>query len=274
MYRPVFAQPPGSWREWWSAVREFAAGWYGIPAGTVTGHHPDIDSVQRQLGVPFSPHLQLELDLSPLPSLRQLDLPPSLHEWAAFVADLQQAGAWVLRDRPTLGWDAAIGAVTLLTLSEGDVLWGVRRGHLADEDPPVDAWRLADDGQSWDWWYQHTPTTSQFALQHLIGYLNGAGGFHVDVPPSAGLAEQLRSTGQTSIKLGDQVLIEDDDLIVLAGKSPWAVDELAEETNITVEVKIGPGRIGSIPPLLVDLARRIPRVGGMHYGAFSSLLRQ
>jgi hypothetical protein len=25
---------------------------------------------------------------------------------------------------------------------------------------------------------------------------------------------------------------------------------------------------------LVDLARRIPRVGGMHYGAFDSLLRQ
>jgi hypothetical protein len=51
----------------------------------------------------------------------------------------------------------------------------------------------------------------------------------------------------------------------MAGKSLWTP---AEETDITVEVQIGASRIGSIPQLLVDLARR---GGGMYHGTFIGL---
>jgi hypothetical protein len=128
VYTPVFARPPQSWRDWWSAVREFAAGWYGIAAGEVTGYHRDVDTLERQLGMSLS---------------------PSIHEWAAFAADLHQAGVFdqAFRDRFTLDWDQDIEAVTtLLTLSEGDVYWGVQQQHLAREDPPVDAWLPARTG--------------------------------------------------------------------------------------------------------------------------------
>lgn len=132
MYTPVFTRPPESWDQWWSAVRRFAASWYGIPAGDVTGYHPDAEALGRQLGVPLS---------------------PSIHEWAAFVADLRREGVErrALRDRFTLGWDEDIAAVTLLTLAEGDVCWGVRRAHLAEDDPPADCWQLASgDCQGWE----------------------------------------------------------------------------------------------------------------------------
>lgn len=248
MYKPVFAQPPQSWRDWWSAVRAFAAGWYDIPPGDVTGYHSEADSLGRQLGVPLS---------------------PSIHEWAAFAADLHQAGVFeqAFRDRFTLGWDTQIQAATLLTLMEGDVCWGVQPEHLAGEDPPVDNWLLDPSGRrSPRWWRRHTPTTSQFALQHLICYLHpAAGGFTLHLPPSPRLIEQLRSIGQTSIDLDGQVLIEDDDLIIMAGKSLWTPEE---ETGITIAVQIGASRIGSIPPLLADLARR---GGGMYHGTFIGL---
>jgi hypothetical protein len=248
VYKPVFAQPPQSWRDWWSAVREFTAGWYDIPPGEVSGYHPEVDSLGRQLGVSLS---------------------PSIHEWATFAADLHQAEVFrrALRDRLTLGWDTQIEAVTLLTLTERDVCWGVPREHLADEDPPVDNWLLdPNNRRSPRWWRRHTPTTSQFALQHLISYLHpAAGGFTVNLPPSPELVEQLRSIGRTSIDLGSQILIEDDDLVIMAGKSPWTPEQ---ETDITVDVRIGTSRTGSIPQLLVDLARR---GGGMYHGTFIDL---
>jgi hypothetical protein len=248
---PVFAQPPQSWRDWWSAVRAFAAGWYDIAPGEVTGYHPEADLLGRQLGVSLS---------------------PSVHEWAACAADLHQAGIFgrAFRDRFTLGWDTRIEAVTLLTLIEGDVCWGIPREHLADEDPPVDSWLLDPSSRRPPrWWRRHTPTTSQFALQHLIAHLHpAAGGFTVNLPPSPELAERLRSIGRTSIDLGDQVLIEDDDLVIMAGKSLWTPEE---ETDITVQVEIGASRAGSIPQLLVDLARR---GGGMYHGTFTGLHHQ
>jgi hypothetical protein len=128
VYQPVFTRPPQTWRDWWSAIRRFAAGWYGIPAGEVRGYHRDVDLLGRQLGVAVS---------------------PSIHEWAAFAADLRQAGVFdrAIRDVPTLGWDTGTEALTLLTLAEQDVRWGVRQEHLAGEDPPVDTWLVDPDGR-------------------------------------------------------------------------------------------------------------------------------
>jgi hypothetical protein len=248
VHKPVFTQPPRSWRQWWAAVRQFAAGWYDIAPGQVTGYHPDTGTLGEQLGVALS---------------------PSIHEWAAFAADLHQAEVFhrAFRDRFTLSWDTQTEAATLLTLIEGDACWGVPREHLAGEDPPVHAWLLDPRGQRPPrWWRQHTPTTSQFALQHLISCLHPAGGgFTVSLPPSPELIERLRNIGRTSIDLGGQVLIEDDDLVVLAGKSLWTPEE---ETDITVAAHIGVSRTSSIPQILIDLARR---GGGMHHGTFTEL---
>jgi hypothetical protein len=248
MYKPVFTQPPETWTDWWSATRRFAAGWYGIAAGEVTGYQRNVDRLGRQLGVSVS---------------------PSIHEWAAFAADLQQAGIFgrAIRDRFTLGWDPETQALTLLTLSENDVRWGVRHGHLAAEDPPVDTWLLDPSGrQSPRWWRRHTATTSQFALSHLIGYLHGAGGgFLVYVPPSAQLVARLQGIGQTSTVFDGAILIEDDDMVILVGTTP----ALPDETDIIVKAEIGASRIDSIPQLLADLARAAR--GGAFHGAFLGL---
>src|SRR5258708_24455620 len=96
VYKPVFTEPPESWRGWWSAVREFAAGWYGIPAGEVQGYDREVDWLGRQLGMSLS---------------------PSIHEWAAFAADLQQAGVFDRAfngDRFTVDWDSDMEVITLL----------------------------------------------------------------------------------------------------------------------------------------------------------------
>jgi len=163
MYRPVFTRQPESWREWWSAVRAFAAAWYGIAAGEVTGKDPGVLTLEREIGLTIS---------------------PSVHEWAAFAADLQRAGIFqrAIRDDFTLGWDPVRDALRLLTLGEGDVEWVVVREHLADEDPPVEGLHLdGSDGRVLGTW-QHTPTTSEFVLQQLIAYLDHpGGGFSVDV---------------------------------------------------------------------------------------------
>lgn len=88
------------------------------------------------------------------------------------------------------------------------------------------------------------------------------------MPPSAELVGRLRGIGQASIDLGGQVLIEDDDLIVMVGKSLWTPDK---DTDITVQVEIGASRAGSIPPLLVDLARG---TGGGFHGVFIDVHRR
>jgi hypothetical protein len=157
--------------------------------------------------------------------------------------------------------------VLVMSLIEGDVLWAVRPDHLADEDPPVQIWCGGEpDVAPWHHW---TPTTSQFALQHLIGYLHPADGGWLlinDIPRSDELIEELRGAGRSSIDLDGKLLVEDDDLIVLAGKSLWS-DE--GQSGFDVQAAIGPSRIGSIPGYLVDLAH-YPGIAGTG-GAFLEL---
>jgi hypothetical protein len=248
VFKPVFSAPLQSWREWWGAVREFAAGWYGIAAGEVTGHHPMADALGQELGVSLS---------------------PSLHEWRAFTDHLNQAGLLgrALRDRSLLCWDSDTESVLLMQDVEGTVRWAVRPEHLPDQDPPVQMWFDGEPGASP--WHRWTPTASQFALQHLIAYLRpAAGGWLLinDIPRSDELIERLKSAGRSSIDLDGQLLIEDDDLIVMAGKSLWS-DQGA--SGIDVEVKIGPSRAGSIPAPLADLTR-YPGWAGSN-GAFLEL---
>jgi hypothetical protein len=248
VFKPVFTEQPGSWREWWQAVRAFTARWYGLPAGEVTGHHADADELGRELGVTLS---------------------PSLHEWAAFTASLRRAGVWdrAMRDAPTLCWDEESESVLVMEDLEGTVRWGVQPEHLAEDDPPVQyCWDSGGGASPWQPW---TPTTSQFALQHLIAYLRPVGGSMLllnDVQPSPELLDRLRTAGRAGIELGGQLLVEDDELIVLAGKSPWSP---TEEPAIDISVTIGPGRSGSVPEALADLARREGWAGSS--GAFLDL---
>lgn len=97
-----------------------------------------------------------------------------------------------------------------------------------------------------------TPTISQIALRRLIHNLAPTGGSHhlftLASPEDVG---QLRNAGLTCIDLGGEVLIEDDDLVLLVGKSLWTPGEV---TDIGVQAVIGASQIGSIPPFLVNLA--------------------
>jgi hypothetical protein len=232
VYRPVFTHQPQSWREWWCGVRAFAAAWYGISAGSVSGHSPAVRALEREFGAKIS---------------------PSVHEWAAFTTELREAGLAVraLRDRLTLGWKSGYEAVRLLTLGEGDVEWVVLREHLADEDPPVQCQIIKEwDDRVLESW-QHTATTSEFALQQLIAYLDHPGGdFQVDMMPSPELLEELRSLGQTSIQLGQQTLIEGEDLLILVGESPFTNPDGVS----TIRVEIGASRANTIPETLSNLA--------------------
>lgn len=177
---------------------------------------------------------------------------PSVHERAAFAADLRQAGIFgqAIRDHYTLGWRLGGDALRLLTIAEGNVEWVVLRQNLGDEDPPVEALHIDDSaGQPLETW-RHTATTSEFALQQLIGYLrHPGGGFSVDMTPSPELVDRLRSIGQTSIRLGRQVLIEDDDLLILVGESPWT----QPGGWSSVQVEVGPSRVRSVPKVLTEL---------------------
>jgi hypothetical protein len=244
MYRPVFTKQPESWQEWWLAVRAFAGAWYGIATGDVTGSNPDVLALEQEIGLTIS---------------------PSVHEWASFAADLRQAGIFeqAMRDDFTFGWDPGHDVLRLLTIAEGDVDWVVTREHLADEDPPVEC-RLVggSDDSAWETW-RHTPTTSEFVLQHLIAYLrHPGGGFSVDMEVPPELLDQLRRVGETSIELGRQTLIEGEDLLILVGESPFT----QPDGWSTIAVEIGPSRRDSIPKVLSDLTQGR---GGWFTGTFA-----
>jgi hypothetical protein len=232
VYRPVFTRQPESWQEWWSAIRAFTAAWYGIPAGQIHGHHPGAAALERETGVTIS---------------------PSVHEWAAFAADLRRAGICerAIRDDYTFGWEPGGNALRLLTIAEGNVEWVVLRENLGEEDPPVEGLHTDEGaGQLLETW-RHTTTTSEFALQHLISHLrHPGGGFSVDMTPSPELVDQLRSIGQTSIQLSRQTLIEDDDLLILVGESPWTQPD--GWSSIQVEVCREPDPLRPEGPLRAD----------------------
>jgi hypothetical protein len=167
---------------------------------------------------------------------------------------LRQAGIFeqAIRDDYTLGWKPGSNALRLLTIAEGNVEWVVLRQNLGDEDPPVEGLHIDDSGGRLLETWRHTATTSEFALQHLIGYLrHPGGGFSVDMTPSPELVDRLRSIGQTSIRLSRQTLIEDNDLLILAGESPWT----QPDGWSSIQVEVGPSRIRSVPKVLTELTQ-------------------
>jgi hypothetical protein len=211
--------------------------------GDVSGNDPAVRALERKIGTAIS---------------------PSIHEWSAFTTDLRQAGLeHVIRDDPTLGWRPRRSALRLLTLGEGDSEWVVMRKYLADDDPPVECLDVEEWSRRVLATRRHTATTSEFALQHLIAYLNpGGGGFEVNMTPSPELLDELRSVGETSIQLGQQTLIEGEDLLIVVGVGPFdQPDGLG-----SIQVEIGPSRTNAIPKTLSNLAGRH---GGSRSGIFA-----
>lgn len=84
----------------------------------------------------------------------------------------------------------------------------------------------------------------------------------MDMTPSPELVDQLRSIGQTSIQLSRQTLIEDDDLLILVGESPWT----QPDSWSSIQVEIGSSRIHSVPKVLSELTQGR---GGWFTGSFA-----
>lgn len=75
-----------------------------------------------------------------------------------------------MRDYFVLEWDPDIDALRILAIVEGNVEWVIQRGYLGHEDPPVEGLHVdTEDGELLDAW-QHTATTSEFALQQMLAY--------------------------------------------------------------------------------------------------------
>ena len=68
-YEPVFREVPDGWRERWRLIREFAERWFGVPMPDVGGRQKEIKKIERE---------------------HKVALPPSLKEWVAFIADLEE----------------------------------------------------------------------------------------------------------------------------------------------------------------------------------------
>lgn len=65
-----------------------------------------------------------------------MTISPSVHEWAAYAADLKRAGVFerAMRDYFVLEWAPDIDALRILSIAEGNVEWVIQRGYLGHED--------------------------------------------------------------------------------------------------------------------------------------------
>lgn len=169
-----------------------------------------------------------------------------------------------MRDSYLVTERADIGAVTLLTLCERDVLWGVRESHLGDADPAVTAWlRGADSagGEHWSEFREWTRTTTGFVLEHLLAYLRGtAGGFSTELPDGTTAGLVLEEICDNQVDLGHHILYEGPDILATLGGSLWAADD----DGIHLSVELGSSWVGRVPEALLGLASD----GGSFHGAF------
>jgi hypothetical protein len=239
MYQPVFREPPQNWRQWWTCLRRFAAGWWERPEGTVGQRTEEAQRLERDLG---------------------RNLSPAIFEWSAFHAD--RLG--FPRDDHDFGWNDELQAVTLLIQGEHDRYWGILPEHLELDDPPVHAWALDHFGKGGAWhaptaW---SPTTTAFALNHLINYLNAPAGrlqTWVSTDEAAQITEDLTAAMATRFELDDTVLFEDIDAI--ARIQPRRYQDPDEPKRLDIAVHLGDRWSFTLPPSIETL---VPRSGGVN----------
>ncbi|MBY0231482.1 MAG: hypothetical protein K2W96_19530 [Gemmataceae bacterium] len=107
-------------------------------------------------------------------------MPASIREWIAFWHDANDRGCEFLRDDFGMGVVPGLPVLSLLEQAEGDYHWGVRRGDLDAEDPPVLGYCLNDlDHEPPEWeadvgrW--ESSSGAWLALDYAVGYSSSGG---------------------------------------------------------------------------------------------------
>jgi len=135
----------------------------------------------------------------------------------------------------------------------------------------VDTWLLDGSSAEWNWWRSWTATTSLFALHHLLAYLHGgAGGLSVYADADRGLLERLARITQTRTDLGEAVLFEDVDLVILVGCTLWVPDD--SKDRVLVELQLGESRADAVPVPLVELLLDEETFPNLTHGVFTKML--
>jgi uncharacterized protein (TIGR02996 family) len=228
-YEPVFREVPDDWRGRWRLIREFVERWYGVPLADAGTRRREGGRLEKRLG---------------------RAVPPALHEWVAFHADVKASWDRVFRD------DYALrhldDAVTLMLQDEGDVYWAVRHQHLDADDPPVEAYHLVVPQRSrirFDYRDRSADSLTAFVFHHINfrltqgvsnGYLNVCLGSQGEV------LELVKTAFPIGSQFGEKHFFEASNLLawvdrhVLLVKAPRLLDR--EDLPVCLQEHVPEGR--------------------------------
>ena len=148
---------------------------------------------------------------------------------------------------------------------EHDCYWGILLQHLALADPPVHSWGL-DEFVKGGAWHPPTPwstTTTGFALNHLINYLNAPAGRRqtwVSRDEAAQITDDLAAAMATHSTIDSAVLFEDIDTIVGIRPSRYLSPDDARPFEITIH--LGDRWSFTLPPSVKTLVVRGGAIDG------------
>jgi uncharacterized protein (TIGR02996 family) len=131
-HQPLLCGVPDDWKSRWRAVRAFVSRWTGAPLGDVGRWGQEVEQAERTAGRP---------------------LPPSVKEWAAFLAEFT-ARPWYDELLAATGWGGLADGPLVDRVSDGvqvlyedgwfgeagedvRVVYAIRSDDLAVADPPV-----------------------------------------------------------------------------------------------------------------------------------------
>jgi uncharacterized protein (TIGR02996 family) len=229
---PVFRHGvPDGWRERWRLIREFTERWHLIPMPDIGGRLAEIANVEAGSLPGYYGSL---IQFRQAKAGSRSKLPLSVCEWVAFLRDV--GGEW---DNPdsNLNWlDAqevrgvpGHAAASLWWSKDpeggrlGDTHFAVRLPTFHQPDPPVYAYHEGlNDEYETEITTSDTPyadTVSAFALDHVLNYTSGAGGFVANVEKVDDLFRDLNHTVPYSVEFGGSVWYEADNILIRV--EPW-----------------------------------------------------
>jgi uncharacterized protein (TIGR02996 family) len=268
---PVFRHGiPDGWRERWRLIREFTERWHRIPMPDVGGRQAEIDrsEVRAASGSYFGSIFRFRQTES------RGRLPASMREWIAFLHDVREAeGA---NPDSTLNWSAAHLAGTVpghaaasLWWSRdpedgrlGDMHFAVRFSDFHQLDPPVCAYHeRLNDNYDVQFVTSNAPwadSVSAFALDYLLSYSYGAGGFVVPVNQIADLRRAIHDAFPCQVQFGVGEWSEADGILIRL--EPW----LGTGSEFQLIVRVAkPLLREQAPDFLWEYARRDPNARGI-----------
>jgi uncharacterized protein (TIGR02996 family) len=170
-YEPVYREVPDGWKERWRLIREFAERWFAVPMSDIGGRKKEIEKIEQD---------------------QKVTLPPSLKEWVAFIADLQENDIRVDIEygNETEFWAWEDGLL-FLAHDGRRITYSTQKEHLKQPDPPV-AW---DYVGAWTGVVPHVTTLAFEFVRYLIKFQRDktAGGFSTKVKLTRKLIGQLTS---------------------------------------------------------------------------------